>query len=210
MTTRKTATYKPSNRSTKNTLTPKREKFVEGYARHGNATKAAREAGYTHPNVQAAEILRDTKVRERIEARRKQAMEDAQVHTNEVIGTLVSHMRADITDLMNEDGEIDFQTAQEGGVSHLIKEYSVRRTVNESGESVTRTVKLHDSQTAAKALCDVFGLKQEPRQNLQNAEAKRKEVQESIERIRAVHGDEAAERYRQSLLEDDLAGKYVN
>ncbi len=205
----KTSSKSPSNASTKKSLTEKQGRFVEGVLRHGNAHKAASEAGYARPDPQAYEILRNPKIRERIEARRRELVRAAQVQTDEIIGTLVSHMRADITDLIDEEGEIDFTAAREAGVSHLVKEYTVRRTTGENGENVTRTVKLHDSQAAAKALCEVFGLKQEPRPN-QTDERKRREVRESIEHVRAEHGDEAAELFRQSLLDDEVAGKYVN
>ncbi len=102
------------------------------------------------------------------------------------------------------------KAAREANVSHLIKEYTVRRAVNENGESTTRTVKLHDSQAAAKALCDVFGLKQEPRPNMETEDRQRRDMAESIERVRREHGDRAAEEYRQMLAADDLAGKYAN
>lgn len=138
----------------KKTLTSKQEQFVEGVLRHGNMTRAAREAGYAHPDPQAFETLRNPKVRERIEARREQAMREAQVHTDEIIGTLVSHMRTDVTHLLDENGELDLKGAINAGVSHLIKEVTVK-TDALTGAVTSRTVKLHDSQAAARAVRSV-------------------------------------------------------
>jgi phage terminase small subunit len=188
----------------------KRERFIEGFVASGNATKAARDAGYRSPNVEGARLLANASIRERVEARRRELIRAAEVDTQEIIGTLVSQMRADITDLLDEDGEIDFVAARAANVSHLIKEYTVKRTASEAGESVTRTVKLHDSQVAAKALCEVFGLRQEPRPNRETEASKRRETEESVERVRAAHGDRAAEEYRQMLLDDEVTGKYAN
>jgi len=195
----------------KKTLTSKQEQFVEGVLRHGNMTRAAREADYAHPDPQAFETLRNPKVRERIEARREQAMREAQVHTDEIIGTLVSHMRTDVTHLLDENGELDLKGAINAGVSHLIKEVTVK-TDALTGAVTSRTVRVHDSQAAARALCGVFGLEQEPRPNAASDARMRDEIEKSLARImdRAkVERDVAVERLRNELQDDPDLLKYV-
>ncbi len=182
-------------------LTAKQEKFAEGVVRHGNLTKAAREAGYSDPNMQGSRLLTNTDIRERIERRREQAMREAKVHTDEIIGLLVAHMRGDITYLLDENGELDLKMATEAGVSHLIKELTVK-TDPVLGHVTSRTVKIHDSQAAARALCEVFGLKQEPRPNAASDANMKAEIEKSLVRImeRAkIERAEAVERLRDEL-----------
>ncbi len=147
-------------------LTAKQRIFVEGcIANGGNATKAARDAGYKHPNVQGSQNLVKLSVRERINAR----INESQVHTDEVIGTLVSQMRSDIGDFMPDDPVVS--RAKELGLSHLIKKLTVKsywdRSLNDGeGARVTETtIELHSSQAAAKQLCTIMGLDTAPQKN---------------------------------------------
>ena len=47
----------PEQRKALDALTPKRRAFVLAYVRTGNATEAAREAGYAHPHSQGPRLL---------------------------------------------------------------------------------------------------------------------------------------------------------
>jgi phage terminase small subunit len=121
----KTSTDQPSPtkiKSRKSTL--KQEKFVEGVIRHGNASRAAREAGYS-PRSAAVIASRNLK-RPGIQERIKSRIDDAKVETDEIIGTLVSHMRADIGDLLGDDGALDLVRAIENGSTHLIRKLVIR------------------------------------------------------------------------------------
>ena len=93
-------------------LSPKRELFVNNYlANGGNGTKAAAEAGFKHPRQQGSRLLTFVDIQERI----KQRVDDACGLTSlEVIGTLTSQMRADITDLLDSEGKPDFKTTKHG------------------------------------------------------------------------------------------------
>jgi hypothetical protein len=146
--------------------TAKQQIFVEKILENGgNATKAARDAGYKHPNKQGHQILVKLGVQERIAAR----IRDAEINTNEVIGTLVSHMRGDFGDMFPDDPF--FQRLKENGLSHLVKEVETTRHLlpGEDEESavteVKRKIKIHNSQAAAKHLCNVFGLEKLPAPN---------------------------------------------
>jgi phage terminase small subunit len=162
--------------------TAKQSKFVENYLQNGgNATKAAKDAGYS-PKVAAevgCENLRKSNIRERIEAR----MRDAEVTTNEIIGTLVSQMRGDFADILPEDEF--FKKCRENGVSHLIKEVETTKHLipGEDEDScvteVKRKIKIHDSQAAAKQLCNVFGLEKLPAPNPETM----KKLDEAVEKF---------------------------
>ena len=88
------------------TPTLKQKKFVEGVIQHGNASKAARDAGYSERSarVLACRNLKRPDIQGQIRSR----IESAQIDTNEIIGTLISHMRADIGNLLADDGSLDW------------------------------------------------------------------------------------------------------
>jgi phage terminase small subunit len=156
-------------------LTPRRAKFADNYADNGGiGKKAAEDAGFAKgasAEVEASRLLRIAKVRERIAER----IAEAGVDKSEVIGTLVSHMRADFADILPDDKFI--QQARANGVSHLLKELeiterSIPAEVDEEGEEVQPVIlerkykiKIHDSYSAAKQLCSVFGLNKKEGEN---------------------------------------------
>jgi hypothetical protein len=169
-------------KSRKSTL--KQEKFVEGVVRHGNASRAAREAGYS-PRSAAVIGSRNLK-RPGIQERIKSRIDDAKVETDEIVGTLVS----DICDLLGDDGRLDLARAIENGSSHIIKKLVIRTrsfagpmgktgrslTVREGVapdpantstedevcqypiEETTYEIVLHDSQSAARHLARILHL----------------------------------------------------
>lgn len=137
--------------------TLKQQRFTEEVLKDGNATRAARAAGYKHPNVQGAQNLVKPSIQARIQAR----LEDAKVQTNEVIGTLASHMRADIAEIL-PDNEI-LRRAKKAGLSHLIKKMKTTERFTRDGERiVTHEFEMYSAQEAAKQLCAVFGLNKLP------------------------------------------------
>lgn len=94
---------------------------------------------------------------------------ESMVDPNEIIGTLVSHMRADIY-YAYPDSPI-LQAAHEKGVSHLIKKCKAKER-EYFDEDLDRMVTLreteiemHDSQAAAGKLVNVFGLQNLPAPN---------------------------------------------
>jgi hypothetical protein len=110
------------SRSPKTTL--KQDKFVEGFIRHGNASRAAREAGYSPRSaaVIASRNLQRPDIQEQIKSR----IEAAKLDTDEIIGTLIGHMRADVGNLLGDDGSLDLVRAIENGSTHLIKKLVIR------------------------------------------------------------------------------------
>jgi phage terminase small subunit len=144
--------------------TLRQQKFTEGVLRHGNATRAARDAGYKHPRVQAAQTLAKLNIQQHI----RQRLEDAQIQTNEVIGTLASQMRADMANILPSNEVL--QEAKKAGLSHLIKKMKTTERLTKDGERiVTHEFEMYSAQEAAKQLCAVFGLNKLPGANPNDA-----------------------------------------
>jgi hypothetical protein len=145
-------------------LSPQREKFVEELAANGgNATKAAKEAGYSAESAKTmgSRLLQSPEVRKRI---RERALEAAGVTADEVIGVLASHMRGDITDLLDEGGCFDLAHVRKYGLGHLIKAITIRRETcshpSHKGQRHAEVlrIELHNSQTASVHLSKVMGI----------------------------------------------------
>jgi phage terminase small subunit len=120
-------TQTPKNENHKHNskrTTLKQEKFVEGVIRHGNATRAARDAGYSprSASVIASRNLKRADIQEQIKSR----IQAAKLDTDEIIGTLIGHMRADIGNLLGDDGALDIVRAIENGSTHIIKKLTIR------------------------------------------------------------------------------------
>lgn len=144
--------------------TLKQQTFTEEVLRDGNATRAARVAGYKHPNKRGPENVVKRGIQERI----KNRIEDAKMQTNEVIGTLASHMRSDIAEIL-PDNEV-LRRAKKAGLSHLIKKMKTTERYTKDGERVvTHEFEMYSAQEAAKQLCAVFGLNKLPATNPNDA-----------------------------------------
>jgi phage terminase small subunit len=152
-------------------LSLKQKRFVEAYLVTGNATEAARRAGYNATEdalrVIGCENLTKLSIKRRIQAR----LSDAHVTANEVIGTLASQMRGDITDLFNESGGFSIQEIRDKGLGHLIKKVKLKREWEDAGEDEAKIpvdiieIEFHNSQAAAQQLCKVLGIEREPAPN---------------------------------------------
>ena len=148
-----------------NRLTAKQKIFIESYLANGNnGKKAAESAGYAKGHgaeTEASRLLRNAEIQERINAR----IAEAGVQANEVIGVLVSHMRADIAEIMPDNPVV--KRAKEAGVSHWIKRLTIKEYWDKSKGAVVQetSVELHSSQAAAKQLCSIMGLDTAPQKN---------------------------------------------
>jgi len=129
-------------------LSNKQKVFIEGYLECWNGTKAARQAGYAHPSVQASRLLRNIKVQEAIDER----LTEKCMSADEVLMRLADMGRGDIRDfvLVREDGSwtIDWESAR--GQTHLIK--SVRDTKH------GLVFEIYDAQAALEKIGRAHGL----------------------------------------------------
>lgn len=121
----------------------------------GNLAIAARASGITTRAAQIA--LKKAVVREYLDQRVRILSEAGSTSANEVMSLLVSHLRADVADIL-PDVEI-VQRARKAGVSHLIRRIKVKRKTHPDG-SIEEDVDLMmvDSQKALKQLCRIMGL----------------------------------------------------
>lgn len=161
--------------------TLKQEVFAEQYvANGGNGTRAAQAAGYKgNENVLAVtahENLRNPKIRGYIRDRLK----GVKANADEVLFLLADHMRADIAtfaECVKDDGELDLAKAKEIGASHLVKKLKIRSFRDKDGNlNKTTEIEIHDSQAAARTLAEIHGLKQQPRQNEDDAAKVSREI----------------------------------
>jgi hypothetical protein len=142
----------------------RKEKLIEGVLQGKTPARAARDAGYSnsYARVDVYRALAHPDIRQRIEAR----IQEAQVDSDEVVGTLVSHMRADLADILPEN-EI-LQRARDAGFSHLIKKIRIRERFISQGpgkepiREATTELELHDSQAAAKLLANLLAMEDAP------------------------------------------------
>jgi hypothetical protein len=120
--------------------------FVSAYlgTANGNATEAARTAGYSSPHPEGSRLLRNATVRAAIDAR----LESAAMGVDETLARLSDMAASDFGPFLTftKDGEpsVDLKAMRDAGLSHLIK--SIKRT--RWGVSV----ELHDAQAALEKL----------------------------------------------------------
>jgi hypothetical protein len=165
----------------KKKLSLKQENFVENYlANGGNATQAARDAGYSEKTAYqtASENLRKPEISERIQAR----LNEAKVTSDEVVGTLAAQMRAKITDVLPDDGGLISQIKKHN-LGHLIRKIKVRRELDPDSKKAFEVaeIELYSAQAAAVQLAKILGIEQEPQQNQSDFERERQRYERLIE-----------------------------
>lgn len=77
-------------------LTERQKRFVDFYIELGNATEAARRAGYKKPHVEGARLLANARVQTAIEARLKEIEAKRVASATEVLQTLTSALRGEM------------------------------------------------------------------------------------------------------------------
>lgn len=84
-------------------LTPKQKAFADYYLECGNATEAARRAGYKQPHVQGSQTLEKLSVSQYIAERQKQVEDKRIADISEVLQFFTSVMRGEIKDQFDFD-----------------------------------------------------------------------------------------------------------
>lgn len=76
-------------------LTPRQNRFCELYAAHGNGTKAAKEAGYSHASAgaQASTLLTNQKIKDRVEELRVDYARAAGINAVTIRQMLLENLR---------------------------------------------------------------------------------------------------------------------
>jgi phage terminase small subunit len=165
--------------------TQKEERLVEGVLQGKSGARAARDAGYSARSAKqiAYETLTKPDLQAYINARRA----EAKVSTDEVVGTLVSQMRANPLDMLDDQGRFSVQVARDRGLGHLIKSVT-QRTIRGGGDEEVETVKveLHSAQQAAVQLSRIKGIEQAPRENKADREVIAA-VNQAVEQLMELH-----------------------
>lgn len=187
---KKQSTAKPITKA----LTLREEAFVASYIQNGgNATGAGRSAGYkgkSGARVTAHRLLTRANISAEIAKRRAELRRASDVSAQEVIQTLASHLRSDITELLGASGSFDLAKVRSSGLGRLIKSMDLKRvppkraTARKKARPATIYVsklQLHSAQSAAVQLCKVLGIEQERGKNRNDPERLRKLLEERIE-----------------------------
>lgn len=132
-------------------LTAKQQLFVDFYFIHGcNATKAAKAAGYSEKTAysQGSRLLKDVDIDAHIRAR----MNEVAMQADEVLRHLAEIGRADLDDVTDDNGNLDFKKARESGSSRLIRRIKSRAITTENSDVVETEVEMHDRLKALELL----------------------------------------------------------
>lgn len=136
-------------------LTYKQRLFVEAYLgpSNGNATDAARRAGYANPEI-GRQLLRKIAIRAAIDAR----LDEAALKTSEILARLSDMATVDVADFIriSDDGRtfaIDLARAKRRGKTHLVKKLKM----GEHGPEI----QFHDAQAALEKLGRYRGIWQQ-------------------------------------------------
>ena len=93
-----------------NKLTPKQRAFADYYIETGNATEAARRAGYKKPNVQGSQNLEKLSIKSYIEERVKASDEKRIAKGEEVLEYITKVMRGEEKDQFGLDASLQDRT----------------------------------------------------------------------------------------------------
>jgi len=186
-------------------LTYRENRFVDGYiAAGGNATRAAIQAGYS-PNYAdraASNVLARPPVQERIQARLAQAQADP----DEALGSLVSQMRADVTDCLGPDGAFSVDLARQNGLGHLLKvSTTIHRKLLDNGALQTTgdstKIEFLSPQAAAAQLVKISSMRDQNHDKPVDQQSQFAERQQMIERLIARTMEQFPGMTRQEVID---------
>jgi phage terminase small subunit len=131
-------------------MTTKQDVFITKYLETLNASEAAECAGYANPGQAGSRLLKNDKIRAKID----DFLASLQIDATETLQRLAEIARSDISDFVRIDGrgklQIDVKKALEAGNAHLIKKVNVRK----DGVSI----ELYDAQAALNTMAKIHGL----------------------------------------------------
>lgn len=118
-------------------LTDKQQLFVYAYLQCWNATKAARQAGYSEKylHTNANKILQNTTVQAEIE----QQLKKYAMGTREVLARLTHQARGDIGDFAHIESTVDLANHPQ---SYIVKKFKKRKTYSKDGEEIYEDIEL--------------------------------------------------------------------
>lgn len=143
-------------------LSAQQRRWLVRYLFHGNATKAAEEVGYAHPNKQGPRLRHKPKIQSAID----EYFHQQEMSAAEAVAILSNQARSSMGDFIhlprNEEGEpiraldpeIDLYKAEQLGKLQVLKKFKVKkkRYVGKNDELVEdwyAEIELYDAQAAA-------------------------------------------------------------
>ena len=137
-------------------LTYRENRLADEYVSNGgNGAQAAIDAGYS-PNYApqaASNVLKRAAVQQRILDRIAQAA----IQHDEIIGSLATQLRADITECLDQNGQFNIDLVRQNGLGHLLKVSTTIRGKQEPDGSVRTTkIDLLSPQAAAIHLSKIL------------------------------------------------------
>jgi phage terminase small subunit len=104
-------------------LTYKEQVLVNEFFRNGgNGAQAAAAAGYKAARLDQAAY--QALHRECVQQHIRERIRESRVSADEIVGTLVSHMRGNLTEFLDQFGNFSIEVAKQKGIGHLIKSIS--------------------------------------------------------------------------------------
>jgi len=118
-------------------LSPKERIFLIEFLTHGNRTRAAKAAGYAHPDRAGSRLAKSDKIRNAVD----EFFHQEQMGAAEAVQRLSQQARADyanylIFDPISQETRIDMERLLKDGKGHLIKKIGWTRTGQDSAEQV--------------------------------------------------------------------------
>lgn len=155
-------------------LTYKQRAFCDHYielnskpqpiARRGFGAEAARRAGYQGTEDTLSRAAFDNLRQHRIRAYIRRKVGLVAMPADEVLQRLSKQARADIAQVLNENGEFDFKQAKKRGNTDLVRKLKTRtitRNIGNKGETETEVIhelELHNAQSALETVAKIHGL----------------------------------------------------
>lgn len=136
-------------------LTDKQQAFIVAYLKSFNATKAAKEAGYSEKTAYAIghNLLKQVEIKAALRARYEQSAMDA----HELLHHLAEIARGNIDDVIDDKGNLDLARARELGKSPLIKSVRSKTTLftdkgGDGSETFESEVGMYDRMKALELI----------------------------------------------------------
>lgn len=136
-------------------LTARQKRFVDSFIVCGNATAAAREAGYAKPRQAGSRLLSNMAVQREISDAQAQSRNNAVMDATEAKELLTRIARAKLTDFFRPDGTVNFEARN----AEAVQEMRVR-TAADGGMIVN--LKLESPVVAIERLAKLDGWDKQP------------------------------------------------
>lgn len=140
----------------------KRQRFARHFASHGNASRAARESGYSEKAAHAIghDLLKIAEVQQAIERERRQILTERGITPNGVLGMIADIAKFDIDEVFDGNGSIREISEMSPVARRVVAGIDTFTITAKDGTSFTTTakIKLPDRLRALELLAKHFSL----------------------------------------------------